>query len=313
MTAFPRLQSMIDQAREQASVTPSTIAIVYPCDASAIEAAAAMVQSRVARPMLVGPRARIEPLAEEHGLDLRDVELVATPDSPSEAGSRAAELARRGIVKAMMKGSMHTDELLSAVVRKQAGLRTSRRISHIFIFDLPRYHKALALTDCVVNISPDVKTKVDILSNAIDLLARLGIASPKVGIVAAVETVNPAIPATVDARELVALHRQGAWPGATVEGPFGFDNVMSAEAARVKKLDSRVSADADLLLMPDLNAGNILYKSFNYIGGGDCAGIILGASVPIVATSRADSLLARIASVALAVMAMGPDELCEGL
>ncbi len=195
-----------------------------------------------------------------------------------------------------MKGSLHTDELMSAVVRRSSGLRTDRRISHAFVFDLPRYPKLLALADCVVNIAPDVRTKRDIVGNAVRLLQDLGIAHPKVAIVAAVETVNPAIPATMDAQALVALARDGEWPGAIVEGPFGFDNAISAEAARIKRIESTVSGDADLLLMPDLNAGNMLYKSFNYIGGGDCAGLVLGARVPIVLTSRADSMQSRMAS-----------------
>jgi phosphate acetyltransferase/phosphate butyryltransferase len=212
-------------------------------------------------------------------------------------------MAREGVVGALMKGSLHTDELMSAVVDKHIGLRGEARISHVFLFDLPRYPKLLGLADCVVNIAPALDAKRDILGNAIALLRKLGIGEPKVGIVAAVETVNPAIPATVDAEALVALARAGAWPGALVEGPFGFDNVISAEAARIKKMASGVSGDADLLLVPDLNAGNMLYKSFTYIGGGECAGLVLGARVPIVLTSRADSLPSRIASVALAVLA----------
>jgi phosphate acetyltransferase/phosphate butyryltransferase len=209
-------------------------------------------------------------------------------------------------VQALMKGSLHTDELMSAVVNKDTGLRGTTRISHAFVFDLPRYPKLLALADCVVNIAPDLKTKKDIVGNAIALLRQLGIANPKVGIVTAVETVNPAIAATLDAQALVQMAHEGAWPGAIVEGPMGFDNAISAEAARIKKMNSQVAGDADLLIMPDLNAGNMLYKSFNYIGGGDCAGLVLGAAVPIVLTSRADSLQSRLASVALAVLAM-PD------
>ena len=212
-------------------------------------------------------------------------------------------MARSGGVSALMKGSLHTDELMAAVVNKEAGLRGNSRISHAFVFDLPRYHKLLALADCVVNIAPDLKTKKDILGNAVGLLHKLGISHPKVGIVAAVEVVNPSIPATLDAQALVDMARAGAWPGAIVEGPFGFDNAFSAEAARIKKIESQVAGDADLFIMPDLNAGNMLYKSFNYVGGGDCAGLVLGARVPIVLTSRADSLQSRMASVALAVLA----------
>jgi phosphate acetyltransferase/phosphate butyryltransferase len=204
-----------------------------------------------------------------------------------------------------MKGSLHTDELMAAVVARDTGLRGTRRISHAFVFDLPRYPKLLALADCVVNIAPDLKTKHDILANALDLLRALGTPAPKVGIVAAVETVNPAIPATVDAQALVAQAAEGAFGDATVEGPFGFDNAFSAEAARIKGLKSAVAGHADLLLMPDLNAGNMLYKSFVYAAGADCAGLVLGARVPVVLTSRADSLQARLASAALAVLAGG--------
>jgi phosphate acetyltransferase/phosphate butyryltransferase len=236
-------------------------------------------------------------------VDLRDFELIDSGSSAPDAALRACRLARSRDLRALMKGSLHTDELMAAVVNKEHGLRGSSRISHAFVFDLPRYHKLLALADCVVNIAPDLKTKKDILGNAVGLLHKLGIAQPKVGIVAAVEVVNPAIPATLDAQALVEMAHAGAWPGAIVEGPFGFDNAISAEAARIKKKSSAVAGDPDLLLLPDLNAGNILYKSFVYIGGGECAGLVLGARVPVVLTSRADSPLARLASAALAVLA----------
>ncbi len=253
--------------------------------------------------MLVGARDLIERAADAAGVDAARFEIVETDAAPAAAALRSTALAREGAVRALMKGSLHTDELMSAVVHKTTGLRGTTRISHAFLFDLPRYPKLLALADCVVNIAPHLPAKRDILTNAIRLLQTLGIAAPKVGIVAAVETVNPAIAATVDAQALVEMARRGEWPGAIVDGPFGFDNAISAEAARIKKIVSSVPGDADLLLMPDLNAGNMLYKSFNYIGGGDCAGLVLGATVPIVVTSRADSLQSRIASVALAVLA----------
>jgi phosphate acetyltransferase len=300
---FPHLASLVVRARAQAASGPKRIGLVYPCDAMALEAAAAIEHAGLGRVVLIGPHATIRRLAEKRALDLSGMELVSTGDAPAAAACAAAALARDGALDVLMKGSLHTDELMAAVVRKDAGLRTDRRISHVFVFDLPRYHKPLALADCVVNISPDARVKADILTNAIDLLKRIGVRHPKVGVVAAVETVNPAIPATVDAETLVARHNAGEWSGATIEGPFGFDNVISSEAARMKKLDSRVSGDADLLLMPDLNAGNMLYKSFSYIGGGDCAGLVLGAKVPIVLTSRADSLAARTASAALSVLA----------
>jgi phosphate acetyltransferase len=301
--SHPRLDALVARARERASAARPAVGLVYPCDALALEAAAGIDAAGIARPVLIGPREAIERAADAAGIDARAFEIVSTGASAPEAARHATALARAGAIGALMKGSLHTDELMSAVVDREAGLRGPRRVSHAFVFDLPRYGKLLALADCVVNIAPNLQTKRDILGNALDLLRQLGIAEPKVGIVAAVETINPAIPATVDAQALVQMAREGAWPGAIVEGPFGFDNAISAAAARVKKIDSRVAGEADLLLMPDLNAGNMLYKSFNYIGGGDCAGLVLGARVPIVLTSRADSLRARLASVALAVLA----------
>jgi phosphate acetyltransferase/phosphate butyryltransferase len=281
---------------------------VFPCDALAMLAAWRILREGLARPVLVGPPEAIARAADVAGVALRDFELVATGDAAPEAARRAALLARDGTLQALMKGSLHTEELMSAVVHKTEGLRGSSRISHAFVFDLPRYNKLLALADCVVNIAPDLKTKRDIVGNAVRLLQRIGIASPRVGIVAAVESVNPAIPATVDAQGLVQAAKEGAWPGAIVEGPFGFDNAFSAEAARIKGIKSEVAGHADLLIMPDLNAGNMLYKSFVYVGGGDCAGLVLGARVPIVLTSRADSQQARLASVALAVLAAGDNQ-----
>jgi phosphate acetyltransferase len=301
--SHPRLDALVARARERASAARPAVGLVYPCDALALEAAAGIDAAGIARPVLIGPREAIERAADAAGIDARAFEIVSTGASAAEAARHAVALARAGAIGTLMKGSLHTDELMSAVVDREAGLRGPRRVSHAFVFDLPRYGKLLALADCVVNIAPNLHTKRDILGNALDLLRQLGIAEPKVGIVAAVETINPAIPATVDAQALVQMAREGAWPGAIVEGPFGFDNAISAAAARVKKMDSRVAGEADLLLMPDLNAGNMLYKSFNYIGGGDCAGLVLGARVPIVLTSRADSLRARLASVALAVLA----------
>ncbi|MEO6972222.1 MAG: bifunctional enoyl-CoA hydratase/phosphate acetyltransferase [Rhodoferax sp.] len=302
----PRLYDLVRRAQQRAATQTPAVGLVYPCDALALSAAAQIAAAGIARPVLIGPARSISRAADAAGVDISQFEVVDTADTGSDAALRATALAREHAVGALMKGSLHTDELMSAVVHKETGLRGDSRISHAFVFDLPRYPKLLALADCVVNISPNLHTKRDIMGNAITLLQRLGIEHPKVAIVAAVETVNPAIPATVDAQALVEMARQGAWPGAIVEGPFGFDNAISAEAARIKKIDSKVSGDADLLLMPDLNAGNMLYKSFNYIGGGDCAGLVLGAKVPVVLTSRADSLNSRMASVALAVLSLPP-------
>ncbi len=299
----PRLDELVARARRHSAARATRIGLVYPCDALALDAARRIAASGVAQPVLIGPREDIIRAAEAAQFDVGEVELIATAGTAPEAAQRATALAREGALDALMKGSLHTDELMSAVVHKHTGLRGDARISHAFVFDLPRYPKLLALTDCVVNIAPNLHTKRDIVGNAVRLLQHLGIVHPKVAIVTAVETVNAAIPATLDAQALVELAQQGEWPGAIVEGPFGFDNAISAEAARIKKMKSKVAGDVDLMLMPDLNAGNMLYKSFNYIGGGDCAGLVLGARVPIVLTSRADSLQSRIASVALAVLA----------
>lgn len=301
--SHPRLAALIAQAQARAGGQPQALGLVYPCDALALDAAARIHASGMARPLLLGPRAAIERAADAAQIEVRDFEIRDTGEAAPAAALEATGLARSGAVQSLMKGSLHTDELMSAVVNRTTGLRGPTRISHAFVFDLPRYPKLLALADCVVNIAPDLRTKQDIVSNAVRLLQQLGIAAPKVAVVAAVETVNPSIPATLDAQALVAMAQGGAWPGAVLEGPFGFDNAISAEAARIKKMKSQVAGDADLLLMPDLNSGNMLYKSFNYIGGGDCAGLVLGASVPIVLTSRADSLTSRLASVALAVLA----------
>ena len=324
---FPRLQALIDRAchPEPAMCHPersegsqplegtrslaplgmtrgegkTAVGMVYPCDALAMQAAQLIQSQGIARPVLVGPRETIARAADKAEVDWRDFEHMDTAADPKATAHDAAMRARDGALAALMKGSLHTDELMGAVVAREAGLRTDKRITHAFVFDLPRYHKLLALADCVVNIAPRLDVKRDILVNALGLLRALGVQAPKVGIVAAVETVNPTIPATLDAQTL----RGEDWGDAIVEGPFGFDNAISAEAARIKKLDSRVAGDPDLLLLPDLNAANILYKSFIYIGGGECAGLVLGAKVPVVLTSRADSVLARLASVALAVLA----------
>jgi len=293
--AFPRLQAMIDSARSK-----TRIGLVYPCDALALQAAQNIVDHGVARPILIGPRDAIARAADSAQIDVREFESVDTPADPRATAQSAVAVARTGAVAALMKGSLHTDELMSAVVERGDGLRTETRISHAFVFDLPRYHKLLTVADCVVNIAPTLETKRDILLNTLALLRALHINHPKVAIVAAVETVNPLIAATVDAHAIA----RSAWDEAVVEGPFGFDNAISAEAARIKGMTSRVAGDPDLLLMPDLNAGNILYKSFIYIGGGECAGVVLGARVPVVLTSRSDSSLARLASVALAVTAV---------
>jgi phosphate acetyltransferase len=297
-----RLDALVQRARLRSLRSETRIGIVFPCDPMALDAAARIADSGLARPLLIGPPDAIAAAADQAGVDLRQFEIIATGVNSIDAAQRATALVREGAIGALMKGSLHSDVLLSAVVHRRSGMHTDTRLSHTFVFDLPRYPKLLALTDCVVNIAPHISAKRAILRNAVTMLQKLGIANPKVGILAAVESVNPAMTATIHAEALVAMCRQGEWPGAIVEGPLGFDNAISAHAANIKNIDSEVAGDADLLLVPDLNAGNILYKSFNYIGGGDCAGLVLGARVPIILTSRADSLQSRIASVALAVL-----------
>ena len=301
----PRLDALVTRARERARAEgEQALALVHPCDALAIEAAVAIRAAGIARPLLVGAREEIVRAAGGVGVAPDEFEIVDTPAGGPAAAARATALVHDGAASMLMKGSLHTDELIAAIVDRSTGLRGDSRITHAFVFDLPRYHKLLALADCVVNIAPNLKTKRDVVGNAVRMLQRIGIAQPRVAIVTAIETVNPAIPATLDAQALVQAASEGAWPDAIVEGPFGFDNAFSAEAARIKKIESRVAGDADLMIMPELNAGNMLYKSFVYVGGGDCAGLVLGARVPIVLTSRADSKQARIASVALGVLVL---------
>jgi phosphate acetyltransferase len=281
------------------------VAVAYPCSNDALAAALMARDSGTIEPILVGPRARIEACAEAIGLSLSGVRIVEVPDSPVAASRAAAALAASGEVGALMKGSQHTDELLGAVVARDAGLRTSRRISHAFWFDLPAYPKPLMVTDAVVNVAPGLAEKADILQNAIDLARRLGIAAPKIAILSAVETVNPAIASTLDAAALCKMADRGYFGSALLDGPLAFDNAISPEAARIKGIASAVAGEPDVLLVPNLEAGNILYKSFTYIGGGECAGLVLGARVPIILTSRADSRRARTASCALARIAAG--------
>lgn len=307
--AHPRLDALIAGVRSELP-----FGVVCPGDAASMLAAAQIAARGLARPVLVGPRALLARAAESAAVLLDQFEVIDSEGGrdAAEAGraaaQRAAQLARDGALAALMKGSLHTDELMSAVVSKDNGLRTATRVSHAFVFDLPRYHKLLAVADCVVNVTPGLVEKRDILDNAIRLLHSLGVRRPKVAIVAAVETVSPSMPATLDAAALVQMSARGQLPTAIVDGPFGFDNAISAESARQKGIASDVAGDPDLLLVPDLHCGNMLYKSFNYIGGGECGGIVLGARVPVALNSRADSMHTRLASAALAVrVALGAD------
>ena len=294
-----KLSGLIKQAK---SLPPLVTAVVFPHDTMSVQAAIQATLTGLIKPIFYGSEARIRNLAEQLNMQLPGpIEDIG--ESAVDASRRAVEDAADNRVSALMKGSLHTDELMAAVVARDSGLRTETRITHTFVFDLPRYPKLIALTDAVINIAPDVRTKADAIINAVQLLVRLGIRAPKVAILAAVETIHERIPATVDAQKLVAMALSGRFGSATVEGPFGFDNAISTTAAAAKGIISAVAGTPDLLVVPDLNSGNMLYKSFVYVGGGECAGIVQGARVPVILTSRADSQFSRIASCALAGIA----------
>jgi phosphate acetyltransferase len=299
MTKRPHLEKIISSALASG---PACVAVTYPCSASSIEAAVTAQRMGLIEPIMVGPRARIESVARENGIELGKIEIVATEDDPAAAARASVALCRDGRVSVIMKGSLHTDELLGVVVGKDSGLRTSRRMSHAFVFDLPNYPRPLLMADCVVNINPDLMDKRDITQSAIDLAHALGIERPHVGVLSAVETINPAIAGTIDAAALSKMAERGQITGAVVDGPLAFDNAISLEAARIKGFSSPVSGCCDILIVPSLEAGNMLYKQLVYLAGAECAGIVLGTAVPIVLTSRADSAESRIASCALAVL-----------
>jgi phosphate acetyltransferase len=242
--------------------------------------------------------------AEALKANIEGLRIVETDDDPIAASRKAVAIAAAGEAKAIMKGSQHTDELMGAVVAREANMRTAKRMSHVFWFDLPAYHKPLMVTDAVVNIAPALKDKVSILENVIDFAHAIGVAKPKIALLSAVEFVNPAIASSVDAGELVKMGKSGQFKSAVVDGPFGFDNAISKASAATKGITSAVAGDPDILMVPSLDVGNILYKSFIYIGGGECAGVILGAKVPVILTSRSDSRRARIASCALAQLSL---------
>jgi phosphate acetyltransferase/phosphate butyryltransferase len=277
------------------------MAVVHPCSGEALLAALQAAQAGLIEPVLVAPRARLEALAADAGLDLCGLRVEDVPHSHA-AAARAVELAARGEVEALMKGSLHTDELMAAVVSASAGLRTKRRISHCFLMQTPAYPRPFIITDAAINIAPDLVQKADIVRNAVDLARVIGVDLPKVAILAAVETVDPAMPATLDAAALCKMAERGQISGALLDGPLAFDNAISAAAARIKGIDSKVAGQADILLVPDLESGNMLAKQLEYLDHAGMAGVVLGARVPIVLTSRADQAPARVASCALAVL-----------
>lgn len=280
---------------------PATTAIAHPCDQVSLESAVEARKMKLIEPILVGPKDKIARAAAEAGIDLGDIEVVDAMHS-HDAAAKAVCLVREGKAEALMKGSLHTDELMSAVVARETGLRTGKRISHCFIMDVPDHEDALIITDAAVNIAPDLKTKVDIVQNAIELAHALGQPRPLVAILSAMETVNPDVPSTIEAAALCKMADRGQITGGVLDGPLALDNAISPEAAAVKKIVSPVAGKANVLVVPDLEAGNMLAKSLSFLADADAAGIVLGARVPIILTSRADSLLTRLASCAVALL-----------
>jgi len=277
---------------------PVTCAIVHPCDHDSLVGPIEAARRKLIIPVLIGPEAKIRAAAEAAKVDLRDFRIVPTEHSHG-AAEKAVAMARAGEVEALMKGSLHTDELMGAVVPSATGLRTARRISHVFVLDVPTYPRMLLISDAAINITPDLKAKVHIVQNAIDLAKVLGIEEPKVAILSAIETVNPDIPSTLDAAALCKMADRGQITGGMIDGPLAFDNAVSEQAAKTKKIDSPVAGRADVLIAPDLESANMLAKQLQYLAGADAAGIVLGARVPIVLTSRADTVRTRLASVAV--------------
>jgi phosphate acetyltransferase len=291
-----RYQHLLAAARQ---FSPIRTAIVHPCDAMSLLSAMEASEAGLIVPVLVGPKAKILKAAAESGRVLKDIEIIDVPHSHA-AAERAVALGRECKVEALMKGALHTDELMAPVVDKAGGLRTERRMSHVFALDVPHYSKPLFITDAAVNIAPDLDTKRDIIQNAIDLAHALGIASPKVAILSAVETVSAKMQSTLDAAALCKMADRRQIVGGILDGPLAFDNAISSEAARSKGIVSPVAGQADILVVPDLEAGNMLVKQLVYLAGAHAAGIVLGARLPIILTSRADGDEARLASCAIA-------------
>lgn len=283
------------------ALAPLPVAVTHPCDASSLESAIDAARQGLIAPTLVGPRERILSLASECGLSIGDYPIVDAPFSEASA-TCAVQLVREGKAQALMKGSLHTDELMAAVVRRDAGLRTARRISHCFVMDVPSHADPLIITDAAVNIAPTLEEKIDILQNAIDLGHALGFPEVRVAILSAMETVNPKVPSTLEAAALCKMVDRRQVTGALVDGPLALDNAIDPEAARIKHIDSPVAGRANVLMVPDLEAGNMLAKSLSFLAGADAAGIVLGARVPVILTSRADSVMTRLASCAVAML-----------
>jgi phosphate acetyltransferase len=275
------------------------VAICWPCSDVSLSGAMEAAEAGIILPLFVGPKRELSAIAASLGLHLGSYEVIPS-ETEEDAAEKSVELCRNGRSLALMKGSLHTDLLMRAALQKEGGLRTSRRFSHVFVMEAPLYKRALFITDAAINIYPTLEEKVDIVQNAIDLAHVLGVAEPRVAILSAVETVSPKIVSTIDAAALCKMADRGQIVGAVLDGPLAFDTAVNAEAARVKNLKSPVAGEADILLVPDLESGNMLAKQLEYLGGARLAGIVLGAKVPIILTSRADSSESRVASCAIA-------------
>ena len=280
---------------------PMVTAVAHPCDTVSLESAVEAAKLGLLKPILVGPAARVREVAAKAKLDISAFELVDSQHS-HESAAKAVELVRAGRAESLMKGSLHTDELMGAVVARDTGIRTARRISHSFVMDVPGHEQALIISDAAVNIAPTLEEKVDIVQNAIDLARALGTQEVRVAILSAMETVNPRVPSTVEAAALCKMADRGQITGGLIAGPLALDNAISVEAAEIKHIVSPVAGRANVLIVPDLEAGNMLAKSLTFLASADAAGIVLGARVPIILTSRADSLLTRLASCAVALL-----------
>jgi phosphate acetyltransferase len=291
-----------DQLIARAKLVPATkTVVVHPCDETSLRGAVDAADESLIAPILVGPSHKIRRAADEHHLDIGRFELVDVAHSEA-AAAKAVELVHDAKGELLMKGSLHTDELMRAVAASRTGLRTARRISHVFVMDVPGHAETLFITDAAINIFPDLDAKRDIIQNAIDLFAQIGLGEPRVAILSAVETVTSKIPSTIEAAALCKMAERGQITGGLLDGPLAFDNAIDPEAARIKGIQSAVAGHAQILVVPDLEAGNMLAKNLTFLAKADAAGIVLGARVPIILTSRADSVRTRLASCAIAVL-----------
>jgi phosphate acetyltransferase len=293
-----KYERLIKQAQACATID---VAVAHPCDEVSLQGCLDAARLNLIRPILCGPPERIKAVAKASTLDIGNFEIVPSAYSQDSA-AKAVELVTAGRAEALMKGSLHTDELMGAVVSRQTGIRTARRISHCFIMDVPKHPSALIITDAAVNIAPSLDEKVDIVQNAIDLARAIGVTDVRVAVLSAMETVTGKVPSTIEAAALCKMADRGQITGAVLDGPLALDNAISPEAAEIKKIASPVAGRANILVVPDLEAGNMLAKSLSFLAHADAAGIVLGARVPVILTSRADSLLTRLASCAIAVL-----------